>query len=61
VILINVLVILALCATITFAMIRLSDTAITRSQRFSAAGQGLALIAAGGLGCGARARGDCRR
>jgi general secretion pathway protein K len=47
VILINVLVILALCATITFAMIRLSDTAITRSQRFSAAGQGLALIAAG--------------
>jgi len=47
VILINVLVILALTATIVFAMIRLSDVAILRSQRFSDAGQGLALIAAG--------------
>jgi general secretion pathway protein K len=47
VILINVLVILALTAAIVFAMIRLSDVAILRSQRFSDAGQGLALIAAG--------------
>jgi general secretion pathway protein K len=47
VILINVLVILALTSAIVFAMIRLSDVAITRSQRFSAASQGLALIAAG--------------
>jgi general secretion pathway protein K len=47
VILINVLVILALTSAIVFAMIRLSDTAIMRSQQFSDAGQGLALIAAG--------------
>ena len=47
VILINVLVILALTSAIVFAMIRLSDVAILRSQRFSDAGQGLALIAAG--------------
>jgi general secretion pathway protein K len=44
VILINVLVILALSSTVLFAMLRLSDTGITRSQRFSEAAQGLALI-----------------
>lgn len=47
VVLINVLVILALTATVVYAMISLSDVAINRSQRFSAAGQALALIAAG--------------
>jgi general secretion pathway protein K len=47
VILINVLVILALSSTVVFAMLRLSDTAITRSQRYSDAGQGAALIAGG--------------
>jgi general secretion pathway protein K len=45
VILINVLVILALSSTVVVAMLRLSDTAITRSQRYGDAGQGLALIA----------------
>ncbi len=47
VILINVLVILALSSTVVFAMLRLSDTAITRSQRFSDAGQATALITGG--------------
>ncbi len=47
VILINVLVILALSSTVLFAMLRLSDTAITRSQHYGDAGQGLALIAGG--------------
>jgi general secretion pathway protein K len=47
VILINVLVILALTSAIVFAMIRLSDVAILRSQRFRDAGQGLALVAGG--------------
>ena len=47
VILINVLVILALSSTVVFAMLRLSDTAITRSQRFSDAGQAAALITGG--------------
>jgi general secretion pathway protein K len=47
VILINVLVILALTSAIVFAMIRLSDVAITRSQRFRDASQGLALVAGG--------------
>ena len=46
-ILINVLVILALTSAIVFAMIRLSDVAIWRSQRFSDAVQGLALVAGG--------------
>jgi general secretion pathway protein K len=45
VILINVLVILALSSTVVVAMLRLSDAAITRSQRYGDAGQGLALIA----------------
>lgn len=44
VILINVLVILALSSTIVFAMLRLSDTGVTRSQRYSEAGQAFALI-----------------
>ncbi len=44
VILINVLVILALSSTVLFAMLRLADTAITRSQQFADAGQGTALI-----------------
>lgn len=47
VILINVLVILALSSTILFAMLRLSDAAISRSQRFSDAAQGVALLDAG--------------
>ena len=47
VVLINVLVILALTASVVYAMISLSELSITRSQRFSAAGQALALIAAG--------------
>lgn len=47
VILINVLVILALTASVVYAMVSLSDLSITRSQRFSAAGQALALISAG--------------
>ncbi len=47
VVLVNVLVILALMASVVFAMVTLSDISITRSQRFSEAGQALALIAAG--------------
>jgi general secretion pathway protein K len=47
VVLINVLVILALSSAVLIAMISLSDTAITRSQRYADAGQGLALIAGG--------------
>jgi general secretion pathway protein K len=47
VVLINVLVILALASAVLIAMMRLSDTAITRSQRYTDAGQGLALIAGG--------------
>ena len=47
VVLINVLVILALTASVVYAMVSLSDLSITRSQRFSAASQALALIAAG--------------
>lgn len=47
VVLINVLVILALTSSVVMAMISLSDLSITRSQRFSEAGQALALIAAG--------------
>lgn len=47
VVLINVLVILALMATVVFAMVSLSEISITRSQRFSEAGQALALVAAG--------------
>jgi general secretion pathway protein K len=47
VVLINVLVILALTASVVFAMLSLSDISIARSQRYSAAAQALALIAAG--------------
>lgn len=47
VVLINVLVMLALTASVVYAMMALSDLSITRSQRFSAAGQAQALIAAG--------------
>lgn len=47
VVLINVLVILALTASVVYAMVSLSELAITRSQRFSAAGQAQALISAG--------------
>ncbi len=47
VVLINVLVILALMATVVFAMVSLSDISIMRSQRYSEAGQALELIAAG--------------
>ena len=47
VILINVLVILALMASVVFAMVSLSDISITRSQLYSEAAQGLELIAAG--------------
>ncbi len=47
VVLINVLVILALTASVVFAMVSLSELSITRSQRFSAAAQAQALISAG--------------
>ncbi|QDA36470.1 general secretion pathway protein GspK (plasmid) [Paracoccus liaowanqingii] len=47
VVLINVLVTLALASSVLYAMISLSDLSITRSQRFSDAGQAQALIAAG--------------
>lgn len=47
VVLINVLVILALMASVVFAMISLSDLSVTRSQRYSEASQALELIAAG--------------
>lgn len=45
VVLINVLVTIALTSTVVFAMLQLSDAGITRSQRYSDAGQALALIA----------------
>lgn len=47
VVLINVLVILALTASVVYAMVSLSELSITRSQRFSAASQAQALISAG--------------
>lgn len=47
VVLINVLVILALTTSVVYAMVSLSDLSIARSQRFSSAGQALALTAAG--------------
>lgn len=47
VVLINVLVILALTASVVYAMVTLSELSITRSQRFSAAAQAQVLIAAG--------------
>ncbi len=47
VVLINVLVILALTASVVYAMVSLSEMSITRSQRFSAAAQAQALISAG--------------
>ena len=47
VVLINVLVILGLAATIVFVMLTLADVSIARSQRFSDAGHGLALIRGG--------------
>lgn len=43
-ILINVLVVLGLAATIVYAMLTVSDISVARSQRFSEAGQGLALV-----------------
>jgi general secretion pathway protein K len=60
VILINVLVILALSSAVVVAMLRLSDTAITRSQRYGDAGQGLALIAGGEATAIAALRRDIR-
>ena len=47
IVLINVLVILALTASVVFAMVSLSELSITRSQRFSAASQAQALVSAG--------------
>lgn len=47
VILINVLVMLALTATVVYTMLSLGALAIARSQRFSEAGQALALLRAG--------------
>jgi general secretion pathway protein K len=43
-ILINVLVVLGLAATVVYAMLILSDISIARNQRFSEAGQALALV-----------------
>jgi general secretion pathway protein K len=60
VILINVLVILALSSTVVFAMLRLSDTAVSRSQRYGDAGQGAALIAGGEATAIAALRRDMR-
>jgi general secretion pathway protein K len=47
VVLINVLVLLGLAATVVYTMLSLADLSIARSQRFSEAGQALALIRAG--------------
>ena len=47
VVLINVLVLLALAASVVTMMLSLADLSIARSQRFSEAGQALALIRAG--------------
>ena len=47
VILINVLIVLGLAATIVYAMLTLTDFSIARSQRFSEAGQALALVRGG--------------
>lgn len=47
VVLINVLVVLALAATVVYTMLSVSEIAVARSQRFSEAGQGLALIRGG--------------
>lgn len=47
VILINVLVVLGLSAAVVYAMLTLADLGIARSQAFSEAGQGLALVRAG--------------
>lgn len=49
VVLINVLVMLALSATVVYAMLSLSELSLARSQRFSEAGQALALVRAGEL------------
>ena len=46
-ILINVLVVLGLAATVVYGMLTLADLSIARSQSFSEAGQGLALIRGG--------------
>lgn len=45
--LINVLVVLALASTVVYAMMNVSDIAIRRSQKYSEAGQALALIRGG--------------
>lgn len=47
VVLINVLVLLALATAVVYAMLSLADISIARSQRFSEAGQALALLRAG--------------
>lgn len=47
VVLVNVLVMLALSATVLTMMLNLGDLAIARSQRFGEAGQALALVRAG--------------
>lgn len=47
VVLINVLVMLGLAATVVYMMLSLGEIAIARSQRFSEAGQALALVRAG--------------
>ncbi len=47
VVLLNVLVLLALATTVVYAMLSLADIAIARSQRFSEAGQALALVRGG--------------
>ena len=45
--LINVLVVLALASTVVYAMMNVADIAIRRSQKYSEAGQALALIRGG--------------
>jgi general secretion pathway protein K len=60
VVLINVLVILALSSTIVFAMLRLSETGIIRSQSYTEAGQALALLDGGEISAIAALRRDMR-
>lgn len=47
VVLLNVLVLLALSTAVVYAMLSLADISIARSQRFSEAGQALALVRGG--------------
>lgn len=58
VVLLNVLVVLGLAASVVYLMLTLSDLAIARSQRFSEAGQALALVRAAERSAGLALRRD---